>query len=845
VVDDEDTAMRALEALKLHKDRVHAWDTETYDLLLGRSKKARSPVTHGKIVCATCFCGDDVDFGNGPRLYIDNLDDAEGILLNFFKEYFEDESYRKVFHNYSFDRHMFRREGIKLKGFLADTLHLARLNDTSLGGWEGDAQKPFLLEQQAKLRQASAGNEKSEKSEIRKKPTLRIGGRALSGADVDYSIISPMLKAEEEERQKQAQKEAQQRAYRSGGRGIGYSLKSLTKLYGLDTDEQPTFMQAFGATPDAAADAARSPEYFEKFALYSARDAELTYKLFQFLKSRLEREPWRTPVHPKRYRKPQPYLYRYAKATPSRKHRHMPLPPLEREEKTLWDLVQEYYCDIGDCLADMEEVGVGVSVNDLDRIEKQLEKDIEHWENEFAEKIKDIRGPRGLPVANLPQHMNPRSSAQRQVLLFGGATKINKMNNEDDETIEESREVLCEGELLILQSMGLTPGNTSKDRSKVTGAPKTDRNVFEKLVSSPCGKQGTAFPQLIAKGYREDEAIRACQALWALNKRAVLKNMLSNSVQPLKEKALESSSSRVHSGWVLDTATGRLASRQPNLQNLPREDSAGVRASIKPLPGCSLIILDYSQLELRVLAHVSQCQSMADRLSMGGDYHSEVAVEMFDELKRAVANGEVVTSRSDDKPGVPTVKDKFPHLRSQAKAINFGIVYGKTARTLAEDLLITEAEAECLIEKWFKTKPGVEKWITKQREDGQRDKKVFSLFGRPRHQPFLAEEAPLDLQRRSMRAATNFGIQGSAADIVTLAMLQIWKDETLKKLGFKLVMQVHDEFVLEGPTKHAKKAGEIVVKIMKSPFAKHNKYYQMTPVLEVDWAIAQSLAEKP
>ena len=107
-------------------DRIHAWDTETF----GIEVKTQSPVGNGRILCASCFIGPDIDFGNGPRLFIDNYADAEG-TIDVFKDYLEDPNYLKCWHNYGFDRHIFYNHGIDVRGFGGDTMHMARLADPS------------------------------------------------------------------------------------------------------------------------------------------------------------------------------------------------------------------------------------------------------------------------------------------------------------------------------------------------------------------------------------------------------------------------------------------------------------------------------------------------------------------------------------------------------------------------------------------------------------------------------------------------------------------------------------------------------------------------------------------
>jgi DNA polymerase-1 len=126
IVRDKHHAFKVVEILKKMDNRFHAWDTETLEI----DPKEQSPVGNGKIICFSCFAGPDIDFGNGPRLFIDNYAECEG-LVNIFKDYFEDSRYLKVWHNYSFDRHIIYNHGINVLGFGGDTLHMARLYDTS------------------------------------------------------------------------------------------------------------------------------------------------------------------------------------------------------------------------------------------------------------------------------------------------------------------------------------------------------------------------------------------------------------------------------------------------------------------------------------------------------------------------------------------------------------------------------------------------------------------------------------------------------------------------------------------------------------------------------------------
>ena len=126
VIRTKEQARKAIKILESVPNRIHAWDTETLHI----NVKEESPVGHGQIICAQCFAGPDLDFGNGPRLFIDNYADSSDLIM-VFQEYFENEKYLKVWHNYGFDRHIFFNHGINVKGFGGDTMHMARLADPS------------------------------------------------------------------------------------------------------------------------------------------------------------------------------------------------------------------------------------------------------------------------------------------------------------------------------------------------------------------------------------------------------------------------------------------------------------------------------------------------------------------------------------------------------------------------------------------------------------------------------------------------------------------------------------------------------------------------------------------
>ena len=237
--------------------------------------------------------------------------------------------------------------------------------------------------------------------------------------------------------------------------------------------------------------------------------------------------------------------------------------------------------------------------------------------------------------------------------------------------------------------------------------------------------------------------------------------MLNTFIKPLQD--LADAQSRVHCSLNLNTETGRLSSRRPNLQNQPAldKDQYLIRKAFKAKEGCSLIVADYGQLELRLLAHVAKCESMLSAFREGGCFHSRTAVGMFDHVRQAVENGEVLlekgTQGDSDKP---LVKDKYAAERRRAKTLNFSIAYGKTAHGLAKDWGVSQQEAQSMLRAWYDDRPEVEMWrkdtIAAARSSGY----TTTLMGRRRRLPDL-QERNRALQGRGARAAINTPIQGA------------------------------------------------------------------------------------
>jgi DNA polymerase-1 len=237
------------------------------------------------------------------------------------------------------------------------------------------------------------------------------------------------------------------------------------------------------------------------------------------------------------------------------------------------------------------------------------------------------------------------------------------------------------------------------------------------------------------------------------------------------------------------TATGRLSSSDPNLQNIPIRTDLGrrIRCAFVPDRGNRLISGDYSQVELRVLAHLSEDEVLIDAFRNNEDVHERTAREVFSEAERA--------NRSE--------------CRRMAKVINFGIVYGLSAFGLAQRLGISREEAQTFIDAYFKRYKGVRVWLDKTIEEARRAGVVRTLFGRIRPIPDINSK-DYALRQFAERTAVNTPIQGTAADIIKVAMIRIRKALKNKGLSTKILLQVHDELVLESPQREEAQALEIL-----------------------------------
>jgi DNA polymerase I len=253
---------------------------------------------------------------------------------------------------------------------------------------------------------------------------------------------------------------------------------------------------------------------------------------------------------------------------------------------------------------------------------------------------------------------------------------------------------------------------------------------------------------------------------------------------------------RVHTSYSLAaTTTGRLSSSDPNLQNIPVRTAEGrkIRTAFVSTPGHKLLSADYSQIELRVLAHVAEIPQLKQAFADGIDIHAMTASEMF---------------------GVP-VEGMPSEVRRRAKAINFGIIYGISAFGLANQLGIERSEAGDYIKKYFERFPGIKDYMEATKAAAREQGYVETIFGRRIHYPEIKSSNP-QVRAFNERAAINAPIQGSAADIIRRAMIQMEPVLEKAKLSARMLLQVHDELIFEVEDAEVEKTIPVVVSTMEN-----------------------------
>ncbi|OMP04440.1 hypothetical protein COLO4_09635 [Corchorus olitorius] len=753
VVDDVSVAREVVKMLTTrYSHLVHACDTEVSKI----DVKKETPVDHGEITCFSIYSGEEADFGNGKScIWVDVLDGGGMELMKEFEPFFKDQSIKKVWHNYSFDNHVIENYGLEVSGFHADTMHMARLWDSSrrtAGGYSLEA--------------LTSDKNVMGKTKWRKEENELIG-------KISMKTIFGKRKVKKD-----------------GSEG---KMINIAPVEELQREERMLWIS------------------------YSAFDAISTLKLYESLKDKLIRMSWVFDGKPV-------------------------------SGKTMYDFYKEYWRPFGELLVNMEREGMLVDRMYLAQLEKVAKAEQEvavnrfrTWASRYCEDAK---------------YMNVGSDTQLRQLFYGGIVnskdpneslpyeKIFKVPNVD-KVIEEGKKVPTKFRSIKLQSIGVQlpaeiytatgwpslsgaalktlAGKVSAeyDFTDDTDGDDTDGddidNSPEIMIDTDTSAYGTAF----AAFKDEEKGKEACHAIASLCEVCSIDSLISNFILPLQGSNVSGKSGRVHCSLNINTETGRLSARRPNLQNQPalEKDRYKIRQAFVAAPGNSLIVADYGQLELRILAHLADCQSMLDAFKAGGDFHSRTAMNMYSHIREAVEKRQVLLEwhpqPGEEKPPVPLLKDAFASERRKAKMLNFSIAYGKTPVGLAKDWKVSVEEAKNTVKLWYKERQEVLEWQKQRKLEAENLGRVKTLLGRTRRFPSYA------LCTRAQkghieRAAIN--TPGSAADVAMCAMLQISKNERLKELGWRLLLQVHDEVILEGPSESAEVAKAIVVDCMSKPF---------------------------
>ncbi|KAG7362751.1 DNA polymerase I [Nitzschia inconspicua] len=836
----------------------HACDTEVMDIDL----KEVGPVGNGYVTCVSIYSGPDFDYGlgqgPGTTLWIDNLDDAYGVLQEF-KEWFEDERFLKVWHNYGFDRHVLWNEGIDVKGFGGDTMHMARLQDTSRlknggGGYSLEALTGELLTMRKKPMKEIFGVPRLRKDGtpgslvdippvevLQRDPRFRrkfikyscydaIGTWKLheklvnllkkmiwmdQGSDMyDYywshmrefgevltdmerrgirvdakDYLASVEKQARKDRNEHSKKFRKWASEQIGVDGLALNPASAAQLCTFlfggakngktneSTESIRVFKVAREEIPDDALDALVNKQRETLDDDKTQESDQLDQMTAAQLKALCKEYELKVSGNKADLKQ---RIREYLLETPSAE-----MPYDELNEMSLQELKQSL-------------AGRGITVDDT--MDPASMINILRNDMQFMSELQTVVS------ADFTGHDTILDALQAAASQGGATHEI--LANLKEKSMEEPKFLN-----VTIKSLGMKPLKYTAG-----GAPSVTADVLRQLAGDPSAdppRYGSAY-DFFGGGTKGHDA---CVALFSLCAIGSIDTMIANFLTSLQ--SLTDHQSRVHCSLNLNTETGRLSSRRPNLQNQPalEKDKYKIRKAFQASPGNSLIVADYGQLELRLLASMTNCKSMINAFASGGDFHSRTALDMFDHVKEKVEKGEVLLEWDFalGDPPKPLLKDEFASERRKAKTLNFSIAYGKTAHGLSQDWGVTQEEAQEMLQKWYDARPEVRDWQSTTKRYARKLGLTRTLMGRYRQIP-EAMGNNKKLIGHAERASINTPIQGGAADVAMMAMNKINRNGTLKRLGWILLMQIHDEVILEGPEETAKEAFQVVVDCMENPW---------------------------
>jgi DNA polymerase-1 len=329
----------------------------------------------------------------------------------------------------------------------------------------------------------------------------------------------------------------------------------------------------------------------------------------------------------------------------------------------------------------------------------------------------------------------------------------------------------------------------------LNSTPQLRHVLFEKL-QLPVLKKGKTGPSTDADVLEELAAMGHTVPRLLLEYREVSK-LLSTYLETLPRQ-VNPATGRIHTSFnQIGAATGRLSSTDPNLQNIPVRSARGeaIRRGFVPRDGCRFVVADYSQIELRLLAHLSEDPAFVEAFRAGGDIHRQTAALIFGVAPEAVTT----------------------EMRARAKTINFATIYGQGARALAGQIGASYEEAKRFIDDYFVRFAGVRAFLDRTIAEAREKGYVETIFGRRRYIPELKDKN-FNVRAFGERTATNSPLQGSAADLIKVAMIRVGA-ALRESYRAKLLLQVHDELVLEAPLAEVEPVSRLVKECMEGAAA--------------------------
>ncbi|KAF9624108.1 hypothetical protein IFM89_007806 [Coptis chinensis] len=755
VVDSISSAKKVVQLLTTkYRDFVHACDTEVSKI----DVKQETPVNHGEIICFSIYSGSKANFGMGKLcIWVDVLDGGGKDLLMEFAPFFEDSSIRK------------KTMGLKFLVFMPTQCiwqGFGILQDGTQGGY---SLKHFTSD--SKVMNGTPKRDSKVINETRKRNSNVIN----EDPKRDSNVMNGVSTSDSKEL-------------------IGkISMKTIFGNKKLRRDGTEGKFVAIAPVEEL------QREQRVLWICYSALDSVSTLQLFESLQNKLKSMSWAVN---------------------------------ENNKGTMFDFYEKYWRPFGELLVNMETEGMLVDRAYLAEIQKVASMEQETAGNRFRK-----WAARYCADAI---HMNVGSDTQLRTLLFGGTTN----SKDPNEVLPEERvfkvpnvdRVIGEGKKIPskfrdirisscknikIESAMFTPTgwpSVSGDALKTLAGKVSSeydwiddvhgfeseidnsgiRNDLERSADQNGKKDVSSYGTAYEAFGSDKDGKEACHAIAALCDVCSIHSLISNFILPLQNNRISGKNGRIHCSLNINTETGRLSARRPNLQNQPalEKDRYKIRQAFVAAPGCSLVVADYGQLELRILAHLANCKSMKNAFKEGDTFASE---------------------------------------RRKAKMLNFSIAYGKTPVGLALDWKVSVKEARETVELWYRDRKEVLSWQEERKQDANRYGCVKTLLGRTRSFPSM-NGASNAYRGHIERAAINTPVQGSAADVAMCAMLEISRNAHLKELGWRLLLQVHDEVILEGPTESAEVAKVIVVDCMSKPFVGTN-------ILSVDLAVDAKCAQ--